>query len=233
MKYIEYNSIMYRIIILIILLIFSNNLLASDFYLGVKRTDLSLYITDTDSSNFTFHPRDQEKDQEIASMESYSIDPVIGFKTEPRHLMGKTQFVINLDVSIININTQGSQYGNGYNSLGSGIEGYSLWVAPLFYGTKEYSNGLDLNGGFGLGIGFLKVKGTFIVTNKHHKNYNETESIDISELGYNVGIFLELTNRKHSFIFQISLVRVEKDSYEYEQSTVDLIYRYYFKTLRI
>lgn len=207
--------------ILLIFLIFSSlNLYALELLLGVNIAGKSVEI------------KNKTDDEKISIMENDPrIQPTISLRTKQNYFNeGKSNFgyFYQFDWSVYEVDQQ--KINNKLKDLDTQLKGYSFYTVPTaYYHIYKDSKNWSAKLGLGLGLGYAKVTGNFEITNKKHPNYGTKQKADVSEFAPAIGLFIEVSNDKHSFVLQNFAPTTEDENFKYQQNNLDLMYRYIIK----
>lgn len=98
-------------------------------------------------------------------------------------------------------------------NLGTSADGYFLYAMPVgFYDFFKNKENSSLLVGIGLGVGYLNASGDIIFTEATPQTRHE---INISELTYAYGLFLEYDRDSWSYSISLYGPEVSKGGYEY------------------
>ncbi|WP_417878727.1 hypothetical protein [Vibrio sp.] len=207
-------------IIFIVITLSSPKLLATEIAIGIQATINSIDIQ---------NPTDSEKT--IARMTSdIMYYPTVSILSDAYYFYKDSNVGIQLqfDWSIFKADKQEVSGNDTDLDLGTSISGYALSSVPLiFYHFNRHNrNEWNVKLGTGLGLGYLKLKGDYQITDIKHPDYGQKKEASMDKIGLSVGVYLEASKKNHILsIYNFSPVTQSGHS-RFEEYNFFLSYKY-------
>ncbi|MGF1716685.1 hypothetical protein L4D08_17610 [Photobacterium chitinilyticum] len=198
----------------------SSELLAAEVAIGIQATINSIDIQD---------PADSERT--IARMTSdITYFPTVSLLSDEYYLSKNSNVGVQLqfDWSIFKADKQEVGGNDTGIDLGTSISGYALSGVPvLFYHFNRHNrNEWNVKLGTGLGLGYLKLKGDYQITDVTHPDYGKKKQANMDEVGLAVGVYLEANKGNHIIsVYNFSPVTQSGNSH-FEEYNFFLSYKY-------
>ncbi|EMG7550805.1 hypothetical protein AB6D72_09655 [Vibrio alginolyticus] len=198
----------------------SSELLATEVAIGIQATMNSINIQEPKGSERT-----------IARMTSdIEYYPTISLLSNEYYFSKESSVGVQLqfDWSIFKVDKQEVGGNDNGIDLGTSISGYALSSVPvLFYHFNRHNrNEWNVKLGTGLGLGYLKLKGDYQVTDVTHPDYNEKKQVRMDEVGLAVGVYLEANKGNHNIsVYNFSPV-TQSGTSQFEEYNFFLSYKY-------
>ena len=166
----------------ICLLFMTTDVFALSIDLGVSVSQPSLLI------------RDSATDKVLAEMvDRAAIWPSISIKTRERYF-GETNVGYSASVWAWYMNLDQQKVAGNEVNLGTSVKGYYAYLTPTIYYRFGDKYSMESSGwmgtvGFGMGVGYLNVRGDVITT---ETTPQRRQQIDNAGIGLSAGIFLEV-----------------------------------------
>jgi len=198
----------------------SSELLAAEVAIGIQATINSIDIQD---------PADSERT--IARMTSdITYFPTVSLLSDEYYFSKDSNVGVQLqfDWSIFKADKQEVGGNDTGIDLGTSISGYALSGVPvLFYHFNRHNrNEWNVKLGTGLGLGYLKLKGDYQITDVTHPDYGKKKQANMDEVGLAVGVYLEANKGNHIIsVYNFSPVTQSGNSH-FEEYNFFLSYKY-------
>ncbi|MGR5149477.1 hypothetical protein ACQKP8_23395 [Photobacterium alginatilyticum] len=207
-------------IIFLVISLSSSELLAAEVAIGIQATINSIDIQD---------PADSERT--IARMTSdITYFPTVSLLSDEYYFSKDSNVGVQMQFewSIFKADKQEVGENDTGIDLGTSISGYALSGVPvLFYHFNRHNpNEWNLKLGTGLGLGYLKLKGDYQITDVTHPDYGEKKQANMDEVGLAVGVYLEANKGNHIIsVYTFSPVTQSGNSH-FEEYNFFLSYKY-------
>ncbi len=200
--------------------LFSSELLAAEVAIGIQATMNSIDIQES---------KDNEKT--IARMTSdIKYYPTVSLLSDEYYFSKDSNVGVQLqfDWSIFKVDKQEVGGNDTGIDLGTSISGYALSGVPvLFYHFNRHNrNEWNVKLGTGLGLGYLKLKGDYQITDVTHPDYSKKKQVSMDGVGLAVGVYLEANKGNHVIsVYNFSPVTQSGNS-QLEEYNFFLSYKY-------
>ncbi|MDH5379057.1 MAG: hypothetical protein OEX00_12095 [Gammaproteobacteria bacterium] len=211
-----------KICVLFLLASYTGSLYALEAAVGIEYSSKAVWVEES-----------KRGDDEIARMDSgTSPGPSLVIRTHPQYVWEDSNWAYHyqIDFSAFDIDTQEVPESPEVQDLGTSVSGYSVFALPVAYYhfNRDKQNEWNYKAGLGAGIGYLRIKGNFQITQGSHPEHGQKKEIDFTGLGFSVGVYFEASIGNHIIIAQNYSPKVFDHPYEYQQHNVIIAYRYAF-----
>ncbi|ELR64427.1 hypothetical protein C942_02450 [Photobacterium marinum] len=211
---------MKHILIILLALVASTHVLATELAIGIQATINSIDIQDPDDSERT-----------IARMTSdMKYYPTVSLLSDEYYFSKDSNVGVQLqfDWSIFKADKQEIGENDTGIDLGTSISGYALSAVPvIFYHFNRHNQDeWNVKLGTGLGLGYLKLKGDYQVTDVTHPDYGKIKQANLDKVGLAVGVYLEANKGNHIMsIYNFSPI-TQSDASQFKEYNFFLTYKY-------
>ncbi|WP_064609788.1 hypothetical protein [Photobacterium sp. J15] len=207
-------------ILCIVISLSSSEVLATEVAIGIQATINSIDIQD---------PADSERT--IARMTSdMKYYPTVSLLSDEYYFSKDSNVGVQLqfDWSIFKADKQEIGENDTGIDLGTSMSGYALSGVPVvfYHFNRHNQDEWNVKLGTGLGLGYLKLKGDYQVTDVTHPDYGKKKQANMDEFGLAVGVYLEANKGNHIIsVYNFSPV-TQSDASQFEEYNFFLSYKY-------
>lgn len=207
-------------IIFLVISLSSSELLAAEVAIGIQATINSIDIQD---------PADSERT--VARMTSdIKYFPTVSLLSDEYYFSKDSNVGVQMQFewSIFKADKQEVGGNDTGIDLGTSISGYALSAVPaaFYHFNRHNRNEWNLKLGTGLGLGYLKLKGDYQITDVTHPDYGKKKQAKMDEVGLAVGVYLEANKGNHIIsVYTFSPV-TQSGASHFEEYNFFLSYKY-------
>lgn len=211
-------------VVFILLLCLSPQLMAYEFYAGAASGYRSLMITDS------------QQDADIAEFEERGNDSLrlsASLVSSPRYIWQDANwgYVLSADFFTSKFTTQRlASSSDKSKDVGTRVRGVSAYLTPLVYYhfNRGATSGWHYKAGFGLGVGYQKYHGQFLVSAPEHTNFNQLKSIAHHRVGISGELYVAASYGRHRLLLGSSTLwgSATHTDEQYTEQNISLGYQY-------
>ena len=211
-------------ILILMLFTLSSNAHALELLVGIVSADQDIWIAEKNGSTNAI----------VRNPTKYQ--PTIGLRSEEGSFSDESNWGYFYEVNYARFELSLQETSSGeLADYDTGLSGWGLYAIPVgyYHFNKGKPEEWSYKAGIGVGLGYLNMSGSFVITEPSHLNYNQRKKVDAKGIDMAVAIYLEVSKGPHTFLIENYSPTIEDDKYSYQFMNVGISYKYAFQILDI